>query len=256
MKKTKPDQVSPVRMPPHHGGVSNVNSQGTPPQRFREQRAKIADFIDETRRVASSATRRARGRLIFALDATMSRQPTWDLACSLQGGMFDAAAMAGGLDVKLSYFRGYDEARASGWVGDARGLTKLMTGITCHGGLTQMGRILDHAGAEAAKAPVAALAYVGDAMEEDIDLLCQKAGALAIHNTRAFMFLEGRDANAERAYREIARLTRGAFLRFDPAAPAELRDLLAAVGSYASGGREALETSGSRAARQLLADMR
>ncbi len=221
-----------------------------------KKRSEVADFIAELRRTAPHRKETARGRLIFALDATMSRQPTWDLACDLQAEMFDAAALAGGLDVKLSYFRGRDEARSSRWVGDARSLTGLMTGIGCHGGLTQIGRILDHAVTEAAKAPVAALAYVGDAMEEDIDRLCHKAGKLAIHNTRAFMFLEGRDASAERAYREIARLTDGAFLRFDPAAPAELRALLGAVGAYAAGGRAALEASGSRAARQLLADMR
>ncbi len=221
-----------------------------------KKRSEVADFIAELRRTAPPRKGTARGRLIFALDATMSRQPTWDLACDLQAEMFDAAALAGGLDVKLSYFRGRDEARSSRWVGDARSLTGLMTGIGCHGGLTQIGRILDHAVTEAAKTPVAALAFVGDAMEEDIDRLCHKAGKLAIHKTRAFMFLEGHEASAERAYREIARLTDGAFLRFDPAAPAELRALLGAVGAYAAGGRPALEASGSRAARQLLADMR
>ena len=79
------------------------------------------------------------GRLIFALDATMSRQPTWDLACQLQAAMFDAAARAGGLEVQLVYFRGHGEARASRWVADAAALKRLMTGIACHGGLTQIG---------------------------------------------------------------------------------------------------------------------
>ena len=53
-----------------------------------------------------------------------------------------------------------------------------MAGIACHGGLTQIGRVLDHAAKEAARQPVAALVYVGDAMEENIDALAAKAGAL------------------------------------------------------------------------------
>ena len=197
-----------------------------------------------------------RGRLIFALDATMSRQPTWDLACHLQAAMFDAAAAAGGLEVQLAYFRGTGEARASRWVADAAGLKRLMSGIACHGGLTQIGRILEHAVRTASRTPVAALAYVGDAMEEDVDRLCGKAGELALRNTRAFMFLEGRDPAAERAYREIARLTGGVFLPFDARAADELGALLGAVATYAAGGRPALAAAGSPAARRLLADLR
>jgi hypothetical protein len=45
--------------------------------------------------------RRNRGRLIFALDATASREPTWDMAAQLQASMFEQAAMIGGLDVQL-----------------------------------------------------------------------------------------------------------------------------------------------------------
>ena len=216
-------------------------------------KAELAAFLNATRRVAPPT---GGGRLVFALDATMSRQPTWDLACHLQADLFEAARSVGGLAVKLVYFRGRNEARASRWVSHAGALTGLMQGIACHGGLTQIGKVLDHAEREAAKAPVAALVYVGDAMEEGIDLLCDKAGRLALRGTRAFMFLEGRDPAAERAYREIARITGGVFLPFDPRAATELRALLAAIGAFAAGGRAALEASGTAAARQLLAALR
>ena len=196
------------------------------------------------------------GRLIFALDATMSRQPTWDLACQLQGEMFDAAGRLGDLSVQLVYFRGHGEARASRWVSDGPALKSLMTGIACHGGLTQIGRVLDHANKAARAAPVAALVYVGDAMEENVDRLCQKAGDLGLRGTRAFMFLEGHDPAATRAYGEIARLTGGVLLPFNASAANELRDLLAAVGTFAAGGRAALETANTAAARRLLADLR
>ena len=216
-------------------------------------RAEIAAFLREAR---TTAPRRGSGRLIFALDATMSRQPTWDAACALQGEMFRAAGRAGGLSVQLVYFRGIDEARASRWVSDAEALGRIMSGIACRGGLTQIGRVLDHAAKEAAKAPVAALAYVGDAMEENVDALAAKAGALALRNVRAFMFLEGRDPAAETAYREIARLTGGVLLPFDRNAAGELAALLRAVATYAAGGRAARGAAGGGAARRLLADLR
>jgi hypothetical protein len=47
--------------------------------------------------------RRSRGRLIFTLDATASRESTWDMAAQLQASMFEEAAKAGGLDVQLVY---------------------------------------------------------------------------------------------------------------------------------------------------------
>jgi hypothetical protein len=222
-------------------------------------RAEIAEFIVRARGLAPGSRAEAEpgaGRLIFALDATMSRQPTWDAACSLQAEMFRATEAAGGLSVQLAYFRGINEARASRWVSDADALSRLMTGLACHGGLTQIGRILDHAAREARRAPVAALVYVGDAMEENIDALCAKAGELALRRMRAFMFLEGRDPAAERAFREIARLTGGVMLPFDRSAAGELRALLGAVATYAAGGRAALEAAGTGAAARLLADLR
>jgi hypothetical protein len=214
----------------------------------------VAAFLDAARARPPRATA-GRGRLVFALDATMSRQPTWDLACKLQAEMFEAAAATGGLEVQLVYYRGRGEARASRWVSDAAGLTGLMTGIACHGGLTQIGRVLDHAGKVAAAGPLAALVFVGDAVEENPDVLADKAGALALRHTRAFMFHEGGDATAAATFREIARLTGGAYLPFDARSARELGELLAAVGAYAAGGRPALEAAGTGAARKLLADL-
>ncbi len=227
----------------------------TAPDRPASGKAEIAAFLAAARSSAP-ATGAGSGRLIFALDATMSRQPTWDAACGLQGEMFRAARRSGGLSVQLVYFRGMGEARASRWVSDADALGAIMSRIACRGGLTQIGRVLEHAEKEAAKAPVAALVYVGDAMEEEIDPLCAKAGALGLRGVKAFMFLEGRDPAAERGFREIARLTGGVMLPFDRNAAGELAALLGAVARYAAGGRAALEAEGGAAARRLLADLR
>jgi hypothetical protein len=236
-----------------------MSKPSTPVPRARDASVDVAATPEVAAFLAEAAARRpgpgGRGRLVFALDATMSRQPTWDLACALQAEMFEAAGRVGGLEVQLVYFRGHNEARASRWVSDADALKRLMTGIACHGGLTQIGRVLEHAEREAAKRPLAALVYVGDSMEEEIDRLCGLAGALGVRGTRAFLFHEGRDPVAARAFREIARLTRGVYLPFDARAAGELRALLGAVGAWAAGGRPALEASGSGAARRLLADL-
>ncbi len=180
------------------------------------------------------------GRLIFALDATMSRQPLWDTACRLQADMFSEAAAVGGLDVQLVYYRGLSECRASRWVSDARQLGALMEKIDCRGGHTQIGKVLAHARRETEQRRVQALVFVGDAMEEPIDDLCAAAGSLGLLGVPAFVFQEGHDPIAEQAFREIARLSRGVYCRFDPGAAHQLAELLRAVAVYAAGGMKAL----------------
>ncbi|MCB1520228.1 MAG: VWA domain-containing protein [Hyphomicrobiaceae bacterium] len=230
------------------------------PTASRSSAADVAAFVAQMRTLARPETGGAgRGRLVFAMDATMSRQPTWDLALSLQADMFEAVADVGGLDVQLVYFRGNGECRASRWVGEPRDLARLMTSVSCRGGFTQIGKVLAHVRGESERGRVNALVYVGDCMEEDIDRLCHRAGELAMLAVPVFLFQEGRDQNAERGFREIARLTGGAYCRFDAGAASQLRDLLTAVAVYASGGRPALEalSDGTRGAgaRRLLAQL-
>ena len=203
-------------------------------------RADIDAFLTQVRTLGPSTAAGERGRLIFALDATMSRQPMWDTACELQADMFRETAKIGGLDVQLVYFRGIGECRASRWVSDARKLAELMGKIDCRGGHTQIGKVLSHTRHESEKKKVQALVFVGDAMEEAIDDLAAAAGALGLLGVPAFVFQEGHDPVAEQAYREIARLSRGAYGRFDPGAAHELGELLRAAAAYAAGGMRAL----------------
>ncbi len=219
--------------------------------------AEIGAFVEAARRVPAPTTS-SRGRLIFALDATMSRQATWDLAQRLQGRMFDAAASVGGLDVQLVYFRGMGECRASRFVSGGQGLAALMSGISVRGGTTQLRKVLVHARDEAKAGKVAALIFVGDAMEEGIDEVLQVAGDLALAGVKAFLFQEGGDPAARRAFQEIARLTGGAYGSFDAGAAERLEALLRAAAAYAAGGRVALEALARRdaQARPLLEQMR
>src|SRR5215216_794409 len=222
-------------------------------------RAEIEAFVQRARNLAPPLEPGERGRLIFALDATMSRQPTWDQACRLQADMFQEAAAIGGLDVQLAYYRGLAECRVSRWASDARMLGGLMERIDCRGGHTQIGRILAHARRETEAKKVQALVFVGDAMEESLDDLCAGAGELGLLGVPAFMFQEGSDPVAEQAFREIARLTHGAYCRFDIGAAHQLRELLRAAAAYAAGGIKALTDLSSRSgagAQKLLAQMR
>ena len=142
----------------------NITPRSDAPAPSASPKSEVDAFLARAAQIAPPTE--ARGRLIFALDATMSRQPTWDLACELQAGMFDTAASVGGLSVQLVYFRGIGETRASPFVANARALRDLMVKIDCRGGHTQIRKVLAHVRRESEKRPVAALAYVGDAMRK------------------------------------------------------------------------------------------
>lgn len=225
----------------------------TAPQ-ARSSSGEIDAFLRQAKAVA--ATRSAGGRLVLALDATMSRQPTWDLACGLQAEMFDAVGKAGSLDVQLVYFRGLGECRASKFVSDTGALKRLMSGISCQGGHTQIGKVLGHVLKEAGKGKVDALVYIGDAMEEELRDLADKAGALGLRGVPVFVFQEGRDGIAETAFKEIARLSKGAWFRFDRNSAATLAKLLSAVAVFATGGVKALEARGRPEDRLMIEGMK
>src|SRR3974390_1581408 len=142
--------------------------------------SEINEFLSKVKNLAPATRTGQRGRLIFALDATMSRQPLWDTACQLQADMFREAGAVGGLDIQLVYYRGLAECRASPWIAEPEKLGALMSRIDCRGGHTQIGKVLAHAGRENDKAKVGTLVFVGDAFEEALDDVCARAGDLAL----------------------------------------------------------------------------
>jgi hypothetical protein len=228
----------------------------TKTDRAVSEKSSVSDIESFLKRTRSVPPGGGQGRLIFAMDATMSRQPSWDTACQIQGEMFSAVGGVGSLDVQLVYFRGIGECAASKWVGDPVALGSLMSRISCRGGHTQIGKVLSHARREATAGKVSAMIYVGDCMEEDVDDLCAKAGELGLLGIPAFVFQEGQDMHAERTFREIARLTGGAYCQFDSGSAKLLTELLRAVAVYATGGRKALaDQCGGAGARLLLQQM-
>ena len=105
-------------------------------------------------------------------------------------------------------------------------------------------RVLRHALGEQKRHKLDALVFVGDCMEEDADKLCALAGELGLLGVPVFVFHEGPDAVAGRIFQQIARLSGGAYCRFDSGSAEQLKALLSAVAVYAAGGRHALEDFG------------
>lgn len=206
----------------------------------------VASFLEQVARTPNLKAHGARGRLIFAMDATASREPTWDRACHLQAEMFRETEALGGLEVQLVFYRGFGECKASPWVNSPGELVRRMTSVRCLGGQTQIEKVLKHALKETEKKRVNALVFVGDCMEEDVDKLCHYAGRLGVLGVPAFMFQEGHEPVAMRAFRQIAKLTGGAYCSFDSSSARQLRELLNAVAVFAAGGRVALADYGQR----------
>jgi len=204
-------------------------------------KAAIDAFVKRVRSTPVIKSGQQRGRLMFAMDATASREPSWDRACQIQGEMFTETAALGGLDIQLCYYRGFGEFEASPWLSSADALLQRMTSVSCRAGHTQIEKVLRQAIEQTKQKKVQALVFVGDCMEEDEDRLCHLAGELGMLGVPAFLFHEGVEPAAQRTFQEIARLTRGAYCCFDATSAGQLRDLLSAVAVYAAGGQKALQ---------------
>lgn len=216
-------------------------------------RSELDAFLADLKTRTAPSTR---GRLVFALDATASREATWDTACTLQAEMFREAGRLGSLEMQLVFYRGLGECRASRWMSDSTHLAKTMSQIICRAGQTQIEKILSHASRETKLLKVSALVFIGDALEESPDTVLSAASTLGQLGVPAFMFQEGRDALVEQTFQDIARLTHGAYSRFDPGAARQLAELLKAVAVFATGGLTALANQHSASAVKLLGQLK
>jgi hypothetical protein len=210
----------------------------------RSDKQSIDQFIHQVGKMPRQGAEQ--GRLIFALDATASREATWDQACDLQSELFVAARELGGLAIQLCYYRGFRSFKSTGFVTATGQLLELMNGVSCLGGRTQISRVLAHAVKETRSKPVKAVIFIGDCCEESIDELCHTAGELGMLRTPVFMFQEGSDAHARAVFQQVSKLSGGAYTPFDRNSPQVLKDLMAAVAVYASGGARALQDYSSR----------
>lgn len=218
----------------------------------KTSQANVDAFLEKIRLTPAGKKPGRRGRLLFAMDATASRKPTWDMAARIQGEMFQETAALGGLEIQLAYYRGFGEFKAGQWTVEEKVLLRQMTSVFCLAGVTDIERVLAHAINETRERKIDALVFVGDCFEEDIDQVGKTAGELGLMGVPAFMFHEGADPIAGFAFQQIAKLTNGAYCQFDANSAQVLKDLLGAVAVYAAGGHPALEDMARKRGGEVL----
>lgn len=203
-------------------------------------RIDVNAFLEKIQKLPVARSDMKQGRLIFGIDATASREPLWDQACHIQSEMFQETVSLGGLNIQLVYYKGFMEFVATPWANNATNLLSHMTTIRCAAGQTQIARVIKHAISEAKLGSVQALIFIGDAMEENPDILNNLAGQLGILHVPIIMFQDGYDSVVERAFRDIARLSNGAYCQFDSSSAEKLKELLCAVAVFVAGGHKEL----------------
>jgi len=189
----------------------------------KTSQANVEAFLEKVRLTPVNKISGQRGRLLFAMDA-----------------------------IQLAFYRGFGEFNASRWTTDEKALLRQMTSVSCLAGETQIGKVLAHAVNETKKQKINALVFVGDCFEEDIDHAGMIAGDLGLLGVPAFMFHEGGDLIAAYAFKQVAKLTNGAYCQFDSNSAQVLKDLLSAVAVYAAGGRPALEDMARKRGGEVL----
>jgi len=239
--------------------------------------ARRRDAADLFLEQATAADRAEPSRVIMAIDATGSREATWDAACCIQADMFKAVA-TGGLQVQLVAFLGGLQLYGGGTVlgmvdgtptvaggepvdkNPARLLTgpkgptgepaftsssevldRLMRKITCKVGYSQIERVLRHALDTHRKTAIKGVVVIGDMFEENIESVLAVARELGRAQVKVFMFQEGDNAKARKAFEAIAAATEGAYAPFSDGSADQLRDLLKALAVFAVSGVEGLK---------------
>ena len=218
----------------------------------RSSRSEIDVFLEKVAVTPMQRPAGRRGRLLFAIDATASREPTWDMACQIQSEMFSSTDDLGGLEVQLAFYRGFGEMKVTPWLESPDELVRRMIKVRCLAGRTQIRKLLSHALKESNQQKVDALVFVGDVVEEDIDELGHQAGQLGLVGTPVFIFHEGGEPVSRNAFQQIARLSGGAYCSFDAGSGQQLRELLAAVAVFSAGGRRALADLGKAKGGRVL----
>ena len=218
----------------------------------RSSRSEIDAFLEKVAVTPMQRPAGRRGRLLFAIDATASREPTWDMACQIQSEMFSSTDDLGGLEVQLVFYRGFGEMKVTPWLESPDELVRRMIKVRCLAGRTQIRKLLRHALKESNQQKVDALVFVGDVVEEDIDELGHQAGQLGLVGTPVFIFHEGGEPVSRNAFQQIARLSGGAYCSFDAGSGQQLRELLAAVAVFSAGGRRALADLGKAKGGRVL----
>lgn len=179
-----------------------------------------------------------RPRLIFAVDATASREPAWAAARQVTDAL--VKALPGELDVALAIHGGGRVHTFTNFTNNPATLRDQAAGIVCQAGYTKLLPIL----ATSLQQPmVRVVIYIGDVFEESASEGRRLADSLKAQNTKLIVLHDTAEPGARRdaeVFWDLAKRTGGCVIPFDANAPHKLRDLLSAVAVYAVGGEKRL----------------
>jgi hypothetical protein len=183
------------------------------------------------------------GRLLFGVDLTSSRQPSFNQAQRAMTAMFETIKTIGAIAVKLIYFRGMNECRESKWYDDPRILIESMRRLSCDAGITQIARLLSLALSE--EGQVSGLVFVGDHCEDGADAVLTLAEKLGQRSMPIFVFHECADDDhasllAKPIFKGMAEVSGGVYVEFKLNSSDVLRELLIGMGAFVTGGCEGL----------------
>src|SRR5262249_42721485 len=199
-------------------------------------------------------------RVILAL-ANFARSG-WDRAKVLQRAVFKAAA-GSGLEMKFAFYGGDDAAGVrrcritTRWITDPDDMAAVMDRAECSCGCyVNIRDVLAQSVKEAEERPLRAVIIVGDTFHDDPDGLDEaaiSANRLRRAGARVVLVQLGDDLNTARRLQYLARVSGGAYFRFDPRTQErQFSEMWKAVSAYASGGEEAVKMTGGQAAPLLL----
>lgn len=231
------------------GGKVKVNFMGNELDRWREtdntldaERRRMNAALTEVREARAGV--RGKARLIFALDLTASRKASLKKARLATAAMFDTVKAVGEVSVKLVYYRGWQECRATGWHNDPGVLSGCMQRLSCKTGGTQIARVLRFVLAE--KEAVSGVVLIVDECEDDAEELAGLAAMLGDKRIPLFVFHECAvgDSSAHPAkpvFERLAAASHGVYSEFDPESALALRELLASVAAFSVAGGNGVE---------------
>ena len=200
-------------------------------------------------------------RVLLVL-ANHARSPGWNRAKVLQSQMFDAAA-GNGLEMKFAFY-GPDDAGGvrrcritTRWITDPDDMVRVMDRAECNCGCYVYIRdALGQAVKENEDRPMRAMIIVGDAFHDDPDGLDEaaiSANRLRRAGTRLFLIQQGDDPITARGLQYLAKVSGGAYFRFDPRTQEQqFSEMWEAISAYAAGGEEAVKATGGHAATRVL----
>ncbi len=170
-------------------------------------------------------------KLLFSMDATASRQGSWDVAQQITSSMFDV--IPGGLKIALAHHSGGELGHVTAFRDDPAFFKSEIAKVRCRAGETALCEILE----EATKiSRLSTLIYIGDCFEESLERAKALSEELKEKKVPCFMFIEGRDPMAQSAFNLIAEITGGAVFPFELEAVIHIKEKLDAIAAYAAGG--------------------